>query len=221
MKPDYLVHELKYQEARTKGWPGWGGPERMAGEGIWLDRLFSYGGVPSSGRALELGCGEGHYSRLLAEKGYEVVGVDVSETAIQWAKEKTTDTRYEIEYYQLDLSKPGILASDSFDLIADGNCLHCIIGEDRENFLANIRRLLAPNGLFFISTLLSLNDTNTIIDLKGIPYRHVPSETNLRIELDEAGFVIRKFVAHPRWKGFGHADTRHATVHLTKDTSNQ
>lgn len=216
MKANYFVHERKYQEARAKGWPGWGGPDRMASGHIWLERLFSYRDLPRSGRVLDLGCGEGHYSRMLAESGYGVIGVDVSETAIAWAKEKLAETDFEIDFFALDLTQPDILQNEQFDLITDGNCLHCIIGLDRQTFLANVHRLLCKDGLFFVSTLLSLNDADHQIELEGKPYRHAPSEANLRNELEVAGFSIEKFVAHPRWSGSSNPQTRHATVHLRK-----
>ena len=56
------------------------------------------------GEVLELGCGEGHIARLLAGKGYRVTGVDISPTAIQWAKEKTLDTGLHVEYLEIYLS---------------------------------------------------------------------------------------------------------------------
>ncbi|MCA9954496.1 MAG: class I SAM-dependent methyltransferase, partial [Anaerolineales bacterium] len=124
MTPNYLIHEEKYQQARAKGWPGWGGPERMARENIWLERLFSYPAVPEQGKVLELGCGEGHYARLLAQKGYVVTGVDVSPTAVTWAIEKTQQTGEFITYLVADLTEPGLLSGETFDLIVDGNCLH-------------------------------------------------------------------------------------------------
>ncbi|MCB8968335.1 MAG: hypothetical protein H6660_15745, partial [Ardenticatenaceae bacterium] len=67
METNYLVHDRQYQEARAKGWDGWGGNERMAQEQIWIERLFSYAALPETGQVLELGCGEGHYARLLAQ----------------------------------------------------------------------------------------------------------------------------------------------------------
>jgi 2-polyprenyl-3-methyl-5-hydroxy-6-metoxy-1,4-benzoquinol methylase len=79
MKADYLVHDRLYREARAEGWDGWGGNERIAYGSIWIEQLLSYDEVPKMGEVLELGCGEGHYSRLLAEKGYQVTGVDISQ----------------------------------------------------------------------------------------------------------------------------------------------
>jgi 2-polyprenyl-3-methyl-5-hydroxy-6-metoxy-1,4-benzoquinol methylase len=82
MKADYLVHDRLYQEARAKGWDGWGGNDRLAYEHQWIEHLFAYGEIPKTGEVLELGCGEGHLARLLAEKGYSVLGVDISPTAL-------------------------------------------------------------------------------------------------------------------------------------------
>ena len=42
---------------------------------------------------------------------------------------------------------------DFFDVILDGHCFHCIIGEDRKRFLANARRVLKPGGCFFVDTM--------------------------------------------------------------------
>lgn len=43
-------------------------------------------GLPS-GRALDLGCGEGADALWLAERGWQVVAVDISATALQRAAE--------------------------------------------------------------------------------------------------------------------------------------
>ncbi|MEM7534266.1 MAG: class I SAM-dependent methyltransferase [Chloroflexota bacterium] len=161
MNADYLVHDRKFQEARANGWDGWGGNVRIAHGHIWMERLFSVKQIPTSGHILELGCGEGNYTRRLAQRGYHVTGVDISQTAIDWAKEKLADTpEYvdKITYLVHDLTQPNILPNQSFDLVVDGNCLHCIIGADRRVFLQNVYRLLVDGGIFFISTICSSTD---------------------------------------------------------------
>lgn len=213
MTPNYLVHEEKYQQARAKGWPGWGGPERMARENIWLERLFSFPTVPSQGSVLELGCGEGHYARLLAQRGYIVTGVDVSPTAVAWAIEKTRQTGESVTYLVADLSQPGLLPGKMFDLIVDGNCLHCIIGQDRASFLGNVFRLLRPGGLFFVSSLCSETAVAQTLEHEGRPYRFLPTPTGLQTELEAAGFQIQQFVVHENQKH------NHGTAHVLKPNS--
>ena len=211
-KPDYFVHDRKYIEARANGWQGWGGDERMAHAHIWIERLFSYDQVPVNGDVLELGCGEGHYARLLAEKGYQVLGVDISPTAIAWAKEKTQKTGVDVDYLVLDLAKPNVLSNKSFDLIADGNCIHCIIGSDRQIFLANVHRLLKAKGVFYISSLCSSTEDDEIMMLDGRPYRQAPTLANFHQELETAGFAIKQSKFHKNDIG----PRSHCTLHVTK-----
>ncbi|MCA9836624.1 MAG: class I SAM-dependent methyltransferase [Trueperaceae bacterium] len=210
MSVDYLIHDELYKESRAKGWSGWGGNERMAREHILPERLFSFRDVPRAGSSLELGCGEGHYSRILAKKGYQVTGVDVSQTAIDWAKEKTRETAYEIDFLVCDLSKPQVLLNQSFDLVVDGNCLHCIIGKDREIFLNNVHRVLKESGIFFISSLCSSSGVDEIIERNGQPYRTVLSYESLLAELETSGFEVKKSIFYQGDK------TSHCTAHVSK-----
>ena len=67
------------------------------------------------GRALDLGCGEGADSVWLAERGWDVVAVDISETALGRAKEAagTRGVNDRIEFVQLDLSEDFPAASST------------------------------------------------------------------------------------------------------------
>lgn len=214
MKVDYLVYDRQYQEIRAKGWNGWGGNQRMARESIWIERLFSYPQLPTAGEALELGCGEGHYARLLAERGYTVTGVDVSPTAIQWAQEKSRDAGRQVRYLAADLTWPDLLPGETFDLVADGNCLHCILGADRKIFLANVYRWLKPGGLFFISSLCTDSALDEVSNFAGKPYRYIRSKTNLYKEVEAAGFDIKQ--ANFYRKEIAEYSHGHCTLHLTK-----
>lgn len=215
MNPDYLVHDKQYQQARDKGWSGWGGDDRIAYEQTWLELLFAYTEIPKTGDVLELGCGEGHLSRLIAQKGYRVLGVDISPTAIQWANEKTLGMDVNAEYLELDLTRPDVLPGKTFDIIVDGNCLHCIIGEDRKTFLSNVYRLLKANGIFFVFSKCSYSGEDEIIEFEGKPYRFVPSQETLRNELEAIGFEIKRSDLH---RG-GEGDTSgHCTIHLTRNS---
>ena len=76
------------------------------------------------GRALDLGCGEGADSVWLAERGWNVVAVDISETALGRAREAASSRGVSdrIEFVALDLSdgfpdgdiRPGLSAIPAF-----------------------------------------------------------------------------------------------------------
>jgi SAM-dependent methyltransferase len=59
-------------------------PKRLEREWAFLSAPF--GSLPSR-RLLDLGCGTGEHARYLAGKGFEVVGVDVSDTMLERARE--------------------------------------------------------------------------------------------------------------------------------------
>ena len=210
MNKNYLIHDKQYMTARKNGWDGWGGNERIAKGNEFINRLLSYPSIPTSGKILELGCGEGHISRLLFEKNYQVTGIDISNTAIEWAKEKAFNLNYDICFLVKDLTTPETLPNLSFDIVVDGNCYHCIIDEDRNIFLKNIYNALKLNGMFFISSLCSKEDFDEKIYLDDKAYRHIPSIFNIISELENANFEILKKVVYQREK------YNHINIHAKK-----
>ena len=196
MHGDYTIYDSLYTEARRRGFQGWGGDARIAGGAEQVRRILGNPDVPSSGRALELGCGEGHLCRLLAARGFDVTGVDVSMRAIEWAIEKHSadDSVSAISYRQADLCQPEVLDGEVFDLIVDGNCLHCIIEQDRRAFLRNVHRLLSDHGVFFVSSLCGKSgekEAETVILLRADQaYRHIASAPALVRELEQAQFDV-------------------------------
>lgn len=197
------LHDQKYREARDAGFPGWGGAKRIAGmRGVIDGRFLSLPGIPKSGHLLEIGCGAGNVSLELAARGYEVVGVDFSNTAIRWAIENAKASNASVDFHLADVTNLSIFKSDSFDLVYDGNCIHCLVGEKRSLALTEIHRLLKPEGVFFVSSLCSPKfssdfpasfDPITRILFEGdIPYRFIPPIEFLSEELIVAGFKILK-----------------------------
>ena len=98
-------------------------------------------------RVLDAGCGVGYGSALLAETAGEVVGVDLSEEAIAYAR-----TRYampNVEFRVEDLLAPR-LGDASFDVVCSLETLEHLT--DRNVFLRQIARVLRDDGLFVVST---------------------------------------------------------------------
>ena len=85
-------YDAEYRRLRAAGLQGWAGNQRernVARMAETLDRLERETFPKPPARVLELGCGNGMSSSLwMARKGYEVHGIDISETAIAWAREQ-------------------------------------------------------------------------------------------------------------------------------------
>jgi SAM-dependent methyltransferase len=101
------------------------------------------------GRALDLGCGEGADAVWLAEQGWEVVAVDISETALGRAKKEATSRGIagRIQFVQLDLSDD--FPDGTFDLVS-AQFLHSTVRLDRQPILVNAAAALRPGGLLVI-----------------------------------------------------------------------
>lgn len=209
MKPDYHIHENIYVEIKKAGWQGWGGDKRLEGAKL-VSRFFDLEHSIPTGKLLELGCGEGHHCRAFAECGYKVTGVDISPTAVKWAQEKSYSTGVEGTYFVADLSDANLILPDTYQVVIDGNCLHCIIANDRAVFLQNVYAALAVNGVFFVSSLCSQKANSYLTYKNDTPYRHVGTVRDLTLELQESGFKILKTEIYQR------SEYNHITIHALK-----
>jgi 2-polyprenyl-3-methyl-5-hydroxy-6-metoxy-1,4-benzoquinol methylase len=53
---------------------------------LFIDNLLSFMDLPERSRVLDLACGRGRHSVYLNEKGFNVVGIDLSNNSISDAK---------------------------------------------------------------------------------------------------------------------------------------
>jgi SAM-dependent methyltransferase len=105
-------------------------------------------GLPPA-RALDLGCGEGADAVWLAERGWDVVAVDISETALGRAAEAASarGVADRIDFVQLDLSDG--FPDGTFDLVSS-QFLHSTVRLDRGKILEKAAVALRPGGLLVI-----------------------------------------------------------------------
>ena len=112
-------------------------------------RLAEVAGSLSPGRALDLGCGEGADALWLADRGWRVVAVDISQTALQRA---TGDARAaglleRIDFQRHDLSDS--FPAGTFDLVS-AQFLHSPVHLDRDEVLRRAAAAVAPSGLLLV-----------------------------------------------------------------------
>ncbi|BBZ11877.1 class I SAM-dependent methyltransferase [Mycobacterium branderi] len=101
------------------------------------------------GHALDLGCGEGADALWLAHRGWQVVAVDVSQTALQRAATDALCQGLErrIDFQQHDLSDS--FPEGTFDLVA-ALYLHSPARLDREHVLRRAAEAVAAGGFLLI-----------------------------------------------------------------------
>lgn len=100
---------------------------------------------------LDLGCGEGGYSRELAQKGANVTSVDCSEMAVSYAIHKAKEMNLNINHFIRNCNELYGLPDNSFDVVLCAMMLMDV--EDIDGTMKEIYRVLKPNGKVFISIL--------------------------------------------------------------------
>lgn len=97
------------------------------------------------GRALEIGCGTGTNAIFLAQRGFEVLGVDISEVAIEKARAKARGPcRFEVADFLA-----AVPAGGPFEFVFDRGCFH-VFDTEREQalFARNVAAVLGERGLW-------------------------------------------------------------------------
>jgi ubiquinone/menaquinone biosynthesis C-methylase UbiE len=188
LKTNYIGHDAQYKRFKAEGMNGWNDEQdwkawEEALEDLCKDLVF-----PKSGKLLELGCGAGEVSLFFAEKGYQVYGIDIAPTAIEWAMEKALKTGMKAEFIEGDVRNLRRWEDEIFDVVIDGHCLHCIIGDDRAKMLKESYRVLKSGGLFYISTMCG-----EVKDPESKPYFNLEN----RCIMSRDGQIATRYVGLP------------------------
>jgi SAM-dependent methyltransferase len=142
--------------------------EPMRGSAAWWEERYRSGDIPwdtgvvppevvelvSSGLllpgwALDLGCGSGTNSRYLAAHSFQVVGVDLAQSALARGR-RTAETQGSSAYFcRGDVSDLGFLAVQAaFGL--DIGCFHAVPRERQPAYVASLAAHLLPGAYFLL-----------------------------------------------------------------------
>jgi SAM-dependent methyltransferase len=139
-----------------------------------LVQLVEHGEIKPC-RAIDLGCGTGNYSAYLASIGFDVIGVDISQTAIKIAKENAKKKGLNSYFLVADVLGNLNEIKVTFDFAYDWELLHHIFPEKRKKYVENVYRILSPEGKY-LSVCFSEKDTQFNSSGK---YRETPLGTIL------------------------------------------
>ncbi|TXT58687.1 MAG: hypothetical protein BAJALOKI2v1_320038 [Promethearchaeota archaeon] len=107
--------------------------------------------LPKGGKVLDAGTGAGiPTAKFLSEKGFEVLGIDISKTMIELARKNVPNATFQIEDIN-DLN----LEDSSFDGIVSVYTLFHIPKKNHHQIFKDFFRILKPEGILLINTGVS------------------------------------------------------------------
>jgi ubiquinone/menaquinone biosynthesis C-methylase UbiE len=140
--------------------------------------------LPKSGKILDVGCGSGYGARYLVEKGYSVIGVDISEKMLEIAKKNVP----EAEFIEADMTKL-TFPDNSFDGIVSLYAIFHVSREKHKTLFQDLHRMLKKKGILFFCT--NYNESEETDDYLGaeIFWSSYSSEKTIKL-VKQAGFEI-------------------------------
>ena len=127
-------------------------------------------------RLADVGCGSGSLSHALARRGAEVIGLDISETALRQAKIGASDDGAN---FAAALGQALPLPGQSFDSMIYFNALHHVPVADMELALHEVARVLRPGGTLYVAEPLAEGPHFSLV-------RAIEDETEVRAAAYEA-----------------------------------
>jgi SAM-dependent methyltransferase len=106
------------------------------------------------GRALDLGCGTGGHSVELAQRGWEVTGVDAVAAAVRGAERRAREAGVAATFLQADVTALPDAVAPGVSLFLDVGCFHGLRPAERQAMAAGCTRLAAPDATALLLAFL-------------------------------------------------------------------
>lgn len=117
------------------------------------------GWLPASGRVVDVGCGLGIEAGHLAAAGWQVAGLDLSQTALA----KAAAVHGQVGFVRADLRRLPF-ADRCFDAAVDRGCFQYLAADDRPRYSSELRRVLRPGGRLLLRASLRAAGVRNDID---------------------------------------------------------
>lgn len=151
--------------------------EKWSGRIIQI--LSAYG--IRDGLVLDLGCGTGSMTELLAGAGYDMIGVDASEEMLELAYEKRAESGHDILYLLQDMREFELYGTVRAIVSVCDSLNYITEEEELLHVFRLVRNYLDPDGVFFF-------DMNTIYK-----YSEMLGETTIAENREEGSFIWENY----------------------------
>ena len=151
--------------------------EKWSGRIIQI--LSTYG--IRDGLVLDLGCGTGSMTELLAGAGYDMIGVDASEEMLELAYEKRAESGHDILYLLQDMREFELYGTVRAIVSVCDSLNYITEEEELLHVFRLVRNYLDPDGVFFF-------DMNTIYK-----YSKMLGETTIAENREEGSFIWENY----------------------------
>lgn len=175
-------------------------PAQLAPYELARRRSFLLSHVRPGDAVLDLGCGEGVFTSLLAAAGTSPIGVEIAETALQRARAHHPELDFRLHAGDGPLPLPDASA----DVCWASEVLAHV--PDTDGLLSEVRRVLRPGGLLLVTTPchgrvrtigLALRGFEQSFDPRG-PRLRFYTPRSLRGLLEDFGFDVMRINAAGR-----------------------
>lgn len=150
-----------------------------AWSGYLTELLREYG--VKDGLVLDLGCGTGTLTRLLADRGYDMIGVDISDEMLEIAMEKQADKPDGILYLQQDMREFELYGTVRAVVSICDSMNYLMEYEDLVQVFKLVNNYLDPGGVFIF-------DLNTVYK-----YREELGEQTIAENREDGSFIWENF----------------------------
>jgi 2-polyprenyl-3-methyl-5-hydroxy-6-metoxy-1,4-benzoquinol methylase len=175
---------------------------------VWegVDSTFSdwlIGNLPArAGSAVDLGCGGGRHTVLLADRFEQVLAVDVAESMLHIARRDRA--RAHITYQRADVLAVDPAQTGKFDLVLSVHTLHHV--GDPDVVLPHVRSLVAPGGTAILADIVDPGDwANPAFHLERA---FADARAAYQLTGDrKAAITVLDLLLHPQWLTTAATDT--------------
>jgi cyclopropane fatty-acyl-phospholipid synthase-like methyltransferase len=137
-----LISRLTFEMSYLLGAAPWD-------SGVSPPELLAFLDANPPGRALDIGCGTGTNALTMAERGWQVIGIDFSSRAIRAARKKARLAGLSPVFEQADVSRLGQITGP-FDMALDIGCFHSLSLAQQSAYARALAGLLRPGGSFLL-----------------------------------------------------------------------